>query len=49
MADFEMIIERGCIHDDIVLDLYNTLLLVKNDIFNRLIERSKEGWDIDTD
>ena len=34
MANYELIVERGGCHDDIVLDLYNALLSGKNDAFN---------------
>ena len=41
MTDYEMINEQGGRHDDIILDLFNSLLSGKYEIFNRFIERSK--------
>ena len=49
ITDYKMITGRGGCHDDIVLDLYNALLLGKNNIFNRFIERSKENWEVGVD
>ena len=44
-----MINERRGRYDDIVLDLYNTILWGNNYIFNRFIERSKDDWEVDVD
>ena len=46
MSNYELIKERGGHHDDIVLDLSDSLLSGKNDVFNHFIERSKDNWEV---
>ena len=49
MVDYEMVNERGDRHDDIVFDLFNSLLSSKHEIFSRFIERSKVDWEVGAD
>ena len=44
-----MINERGDGYDDIVLDLFNSILSGKNEIVNRFIEHSKDNWKVGVD
>ena len=49
ISNYEMIIERGGKHEDIVLDLFDALLSGKNDVFNRFVERSRDDWEVGSD
>ena len=49
MTNYEMIVERGGRHEDIVLDLFDALLLGKNGVFNRFVEQSKDDWEVGSD
>ena len=43
MTNYELIGDQGERHDDVILDLYAALLSIKNDVFNRFVERSKDN------
>ena len=49
MSNYELIGKCGGRHDDIILDLYDALLLGKNDVFNCFVERGKDNWEVGSD
>ena len=49
MTDYELILEKKGSHEDIVLDLFTSLLSGKNDIFSGFIQRRKDDWETGTE
>ena len=49
MTDYELILEKKGNHEDIVLDLFTSLLSGKNDIFSGFIQRRKDDWETGTE
>ena len=43
------IVKSGGSHEDYIMDLFNDLLLSKNNIFNDYIQRSKDEWEVGKD
>ena len=48
-SNYNLIIERGHKHDDIVMDLFTALLSTKNTVFQDFIQRKKDQWEDGTD
>jgi hypothetical protein len=43
------IVRSGGKHDDMIMDLFTSLLSSKNEIFNSYIQRSKDNWEVGQD
>ena len=43
------IVRSGSKHEDMIMDLFNSLLSSKNEIFNAYIQRTKDNWEVGTD
>ena len=43
------IVRSGDKHEDMIMDLFNSLLSSQNEIFNAYIQRTKDNWEVGTD